>query len=44
MVTFIGVDPTWDGLRGWQPFRDAAKRVNLLEVSDRIAALAVPSR
>jgi tetratricopeptide (TPR) repeat protein len=40
MVTFVGVDPKWDGLRGWQPFRDAARRVNLLDVSDRTAALA----
>jgi hypothetical protein len=26
-------------MRGFQPFRDVARRVNLLEVSDRIAAL-----
>jgi serine/threonine-protein kinase len=44
MVTFIGVEPKWDALRGWQPFRDAARRVNLLEVSDRIAAAAAAGR
>jgi hypothetical protein len=40
LATFVGVDPRWDALRRWEPFRDAARRVNLLEVSDRIAALA----
>jgi tetratricopeptide (TPR) repeat protein/TolB-like protein len=39
LVTFLGVDPRWDAMRGFQPFRDVARRVNLLEVSDRIAAL-----
>jgi tetratricopeptide (TPR) repeat protein len=44
MVTFLGVDPTWDTLRGWEPFRDVARRVHLLEVSDRIARQHQPSR
>lgn len=39
LVTFVGVDPKWDALRAFQPFRDVARRVNLLDVSDRTAAL-----
>jgi TolB-like protein/tetratricopeptide (TPR) repeat protein len=35
-VTFLGVDPKWDGLRGVEPFRALLAEVNLLEVSDRI--------
>jgi tetratricopeptide (TPR) repeat protein/TolB-like protein len=38
MVTFLGVDPRWDSLRTWEPFRDVVRRVNLLEVSERTAA------
>ena len=37
-VTFLGVDPDWDALRRSEAFRELAKRVNLLEVSDRVAA------
>jgi hypothetical protein len=37
-VTFLGVDPDWDALRRSESFRELAKRVNLLEVSDRVAA------
>jgi tetratricopeptide (TPR) repeat protein len=35
-VTFLGVDPKWDGLRDSPEFRDLLSQVNLLEVSDRI--------
>ncbi len=35
-VTFLGVDPKWDRLRGSPEFRDLLARVNLLDVSDRI--------
>jgi serine/threonine protein kinase len=35
-VTFLGVDPIWDALRGSERFRQLAKRVNLLEVSDQV--------
>ena len=36
-VTFLGIDPMWDALRRDERFRQLAKRVNLLEVSDRVA-------
>ena len=36
-VTFLGIDPMWDALRHDQRFRKLAERVNLLEVSDRVA-------
>jgi eukaryotic-like serine/threonine-protein kinase len=32
-VTFLGVDPKWDGLRDKPEFRDVLRRVHLLEVS-----------
>jgi hypothetical protein len=35
-VTFLGVDPKWDGLRDSPEFQHLLSRVNLLEVSDRI--------
>jgi hypothetical protein len=35
-VTFLGVDPKWDALRGSAPFRGLLSEVNLLEVSDRV--------
>ena len=37
-ATFLGVEPAWDALRRSDRFRGLAKRVNLLEVSDRVAA------
>ena len=38
-VTFLGVDPKWDELRGSAPFRALLSEVNLLEVSDRVRRL-----
>jgi tetratricopeptide (TPR) repeat protein len=38
MVAALGVQPKWDRLRNFQPFRDVLQRVNLLEVSDRTVA------
>jgi DNA-binding winged helix-turn-helix (wHTH) protein/TolB-like protein/Tfp pilus assembly protein PilF len=35
-VTFLGVDPKWDELRASPAFRALVKRVNLLDVSDRV--------
>jgi serine/threonine protein kinase/TolB-like protein/tetratricopeptide (TPR) repeat protein len=35
-VTFLGVDPKWDELRGRPAFRDILSQVHLLDVSDRI--------
>jgi hypothetical protein len=35
-VTFLGVDPLWDNLRGSSDFRTVLALANLLEVSDRI--------
>jgi serine/threonine-protein kinase len=35
-VTFLGVDPKWDGLRSSPAFRDVLARANLLDVSDQI--------
>ncbi len=35
-VTFLGVDPKWDGLRASPSFKDVLARANLLEVSNRI--------
>lgn len=34
-VTFLGVDPKWDDLRGSPPFQALVARVNLLDVSNR---------
>jgi hypothetical protein len=34
-VTFVGVDPKWDGLRDVPAFRTLVARASLLEVSDR---------
>ena len=36
LVTFLGIDPPWDDLRGASAFRELLARVNLLEISDRI--------
>ena len=36
-VTFLGVDPRWDTLRRSEAFRQQARHVNLLAVSDRAA-------
>ena len=36
LVTFLGINPRWDELRGAPAFRELLSRVNLLEVSDRI--------
>jgi hypothetical protein len=38
MVAALGVQPKWDKLRSYQPFRDVLRRVNLLEISDRTVA------
>lgn len=44
-VTFLGVDPKWDGLRGSPAFQALMTRANLLEVSARVlAGLAGPAR
>jgi eukaryotic-like serine/threonine-protein kinase len=39
-VTFLGVHPWWDDVRGEPEFRDLLREVNLLEVSDRTARSA----
>jgi serine/threonine protein kinase/TolB-like protein/Tfp pilus assembly protein PilF len=41
-VTFLGVDPKWDGLRTSPSFQELLSRVNLLEVSNRVLASRVP--
>jgi hypothetical protein len=35
-VTFLGVDPRWDELRGSPSFQALVSRANLLEVSNRV--------
>jgi tetratricopeptide (TPR) repeat protein/TolB-like protein len=35
MVTFLGVDPKWDDLRGVSAFQDILRQANLLEVSEK---------
>ena len=35
-MTFLGVDPKWDGLRTSPAFQELLSRVNLLEVSNRV--------
>jgi hypothetical protein len=35
-LTFLGVDPKWDELRGLPSFQTLLSRVNLLEVSNRV--------
>lgn len=37
-VTFLGVDPKWDGLRASPAFQTLLSRVNMLEVSTRVLA------
>ncbi len=37
-VSALGVQPKWDALRSFQPFRDVLKRVNQLDISDRTVA------
>jgi tetratricopeptide (TPR) repeat protein len=37
-VTFLGVDPKWDGLRTSPSFQALVSRVNLLDVSNRVLA------
>jgi tetratricopeptide (TPR) repeat protein len=37
-MTFLGVDPKWDGLRTSPSFQELLSRVNLLEVSNRVLA------
>ncbi len=34
-VSALGVNPKWDKLRNFQPFRDVLQRVHLLEVSEK---------
>jgi tetratricopeptide (TPR) repeat protein len=41
-VTFLGVDPKWDGLRTSPSFQALVSRVNLLDVSNRTLADHVP--
>ena len=36
VVTFLGVDPRWDALRGTPEFDAILERVNLLDVSNRV--------
>jgi hypothetical protein len=35
-LTFLGVDPRWDGLRTAPAFQAVLSRVNLLEVSNQV--------
>jgi hypothetical protein len=35
-MTFLGVDPKWDELRGSPSFQALLSRVNLLDVSNRV--------
>lgn len=42
-VTFLGVDPKWDGLRTSPSFQALLSRANLLEVSNRVLSSGVPS-
>jgi hypothetical protein len=37
-LTFLGVDPKWDELRGSPSFQAVLSRVNLLDVSNRVRA------
>ena len=37
-LTFLGVDPKWDELRGSRSFQAVLSRVNLLDVSNRVRA------
>ena len=38
LVTFLGVSPLWDDLRGTRAFQEVLKQANLFEVSESVRA------